>query len=121
MPHRPELIIHLNLPIIQIFYSQICSLLFKNNRPGRTAFSNSSSRPWKASSFVRGMAACKRVLSLYTLTHWQSFTDRVVLSIIDPQTVNVSLVFSFTCPDLLLACPVLLAGDMIGDNVLSRT
>ena len=27
---RPELIIHLNLPIIQIFYSQICSLLFNN-------------------------------------------------------------------------------------------
>ena len=27
---RPELIIHLNLPIIQIFYSQICSLLFTN-------------------------------------------------------------------------------------------
>ena len=27
---RPELIIHLNLPIIQIFYSQIGSLLFNN-------------------------------------------------------------------------------------------
>ena len=27
---RPELIIHLNLPIIQIFYSQICPLLFNN-------------------------------------------------------------------------------------------
>ena len=28
---RPELIIiHLNLPIIQVFYSQISSLLFKN-------------------------------------------------------------------------------------------
>ena len=99
------------------------SLLFKNNRD-HTALS--SSRSQKVSSFVRGMAARKKVfktLSLYTLTHWQSFTDtcRVVLSIIDPQTVNDSLVFSFTCPDLLLACPVFLAGDMIGDNVLSRT
>ena len=44
----------------------------------------------------------------------------MVLSIIDLQTVNDSLVFSFTCPDLLLACLVLLAGDMIGDNVLSQ-
>ena len=76
---------------------------------------------------MRGMAAHKivfKTLSLYTLTHWQSFTDtcRVVISIIDPLTVNDSkcLVFSFTCPDLLLACPVLLVGDMIGDNVLSR-
>ena len=30
MVDRPELIIHLNLPIIQVFYSQISSLLFKN-------------------------------------------------------------------------------------------
>ena len=98
------------------------SLLFKNNRD-RTAFSSSRSR--KASSFVREMAAHKKGLQnlepMHTLTHWQNFTDRVVLSIIDPQTVNDSLVFSFTCPDLLLAYPVLLAGHMIGDNVLSRT
>ena len=68
VPVRPELIIHLNLPIIQIFYSQICSLLFKNIRD-RTAFSNPSSRSRKASSFVRGMAARKKIfktLSLYT-------------------------------------------------------
>ena len=57
---------------------------------------------------------------IHTLTRWQNFTNRVVLSIIDLQTVNDSLVFSFTCPDLLLACLVLLAGDMIGDNVLSQ-
>ena len=102
------------------------SLLFKNIRD-RTAFSDPSSRSRKAFSFVRGMEARKKSLQnlepIHILTHWQSFTDtcRVVLSIIDPQTVNDSLVFSFTCPDLLLACPVLLAGDMIGDNVLSRT
>ena len=46
---RPELIIHLNLPIIQIFYSQICSLLFNNmsllfkNNRDRMAFSSSRS------------------------------------------------------------------------------
>ena len=71
--YRPELIIHLNLPIIQIFYSQICSLLFNNmsllfkNNRDRTAFSSSRSR--KASGFVREMAARKKVfkiLSLYT-------------------------------------------------------
>ena len=30
---RPELIIHLNFPIIQVFYSQISFLLFKSRSP----------------------------------------------------------------------------------------
>ena len=56
----------------------------------------------------------------WILTHWQSFTDRVVLGIIDPQTVSDRLVLSFTCLDFLLACLVLLAGHMVGDDILSQ-